>query len=301
MGVLKKSSLVGFILVIAGLAIVASTALLLMYSERVGEYKEWVDLITPGSAVRKRFFLGVNESVRINVSSNRSINIFLARFSESAPSNTEKLLLNRESVKNEVINFTPDSGGSYCLVLQNLGSDSALVHTSMEFSRTRRTEKFGGLISLSGICLTLVGSAILVRNYMGLYNTRFKDEIIVPGGVCKSRSFNKHRCVIEVKARADEALAKAISAFKNLGYEAAWEVAPTVAVVKRKQKGIVPAKYEAKPVTVVISVKELTPTLSRLQVDFEIPGMLSSGSLDLAGIAKDVTYVIKFISGKEQP
>ncbi len=301
MGVLKKSSLVGFILVIAGLALVVSVALLLVHSERAGEYKEWVDLITPETAVRKCFFLNVNESVKISISSNQSINIFLAEFNVSIPGNAENLLLSREGVKDEVIDFTPDSSSNYCLVLQNLGSSNALVHTSMEFTRTRRTEKFGGLISLSGICLTLVGSAILVRNYMGLYNTRFKDEIIVPGGVCKSRSFNKHRCVIEVNARADEALAKAISAFKNLGYEAAWEVAPTVAVVKRKQKGIVPAKYEAKPVTVVISVKELTPTLSRLQVDFEIPGMLSSGSLDLAGIAKDVTYVIKFISGKEQP
>ena len=300
MGILRKSSLVGFILVIAGLAIVVSVAIFLIYIHSVvSDYKESLDLIIPGAAVRKCFFLNANEGVRINISSNQSINIFLAEFNESVPGNTEDILLSKEGVRDEVISFTPNSRGSYCLILWNVEGSNALVRTFMEFSRTRRIEEFSGLISLSGVCLTLVGSVILVRNYMGLYGAKVKDEIVVPGGVCKSRSFNKHRCVVEINARADEVLAKAISAFKNLGYEVVGEIIPMVTVMKRKQKGLIPMKYDAKPVTVVISVRELTSTSSTLQVDFEIPGMLSSGSLDLVGIAKDVTYVIKFISGKE--
>ncbi|MCD6428174.1 MAG: hypothetical protein J7L12_00985 [Desulfurococcales archaeon] len=298
---MKKSSLIGFTLVIAGLALVVSVALLLVHSEKVSEYGEWVDLIAPGDSVRRCFFLDVNESVKVSISSNQSINIFLSGVNVSLPGSTENLLFSREGVEGEVINFTPNNRGNYCLILQNLGGGSALVRTSMEFSRTRKMEEFRDLLSLSGVCLMLVGSAILVRDYMGLYSAKFKDEIAVPGGVCKSRSFNRHRCVVEINARAEEVLVKAVSAFKKLGYEVAGGAAPTVAVMKRRQRGIVPVKYEAKPVTVVISVKELTPTSSRLQVDFEIPGTLSSGSLDLAGVAKDVAYVIKFISRKEQP
>jgi len=296
--VLKKSSLVGFVLVIAGLAIIIIAALSLIHTEKVSEYKEWMDLVASGAAVRKCFFLNVNESVRISISSNQSINVFLAKLNASVPDNAESLLLSREGTKYEVINFTPSMEGEYCLVLQNIGGGDALVHISMVFSRTMRIEEFSGLISLSGICLTLVGSAILVRNYMGLYTAKFKDEIAVPGGVCKSRSFNKHRCVFEINLRADEVLARAISAFRNLGYNVAGKVGPTMIVMKRRQRGIMPVKYETKPVTVVISVKEVSPTSSRLQVDFETPGMLSSGSLDLAGIAKDVAYVIEFISGQ---
>ena len=157
-------------------------------------------------------------------------------------------------------------------------------------------EKLGSLASVGGVCTILVGSVILMRNYMRLYTGRVRDEILVPSGVCRSKSFDKHRCIIKINATASEVLEKVINTLGSLRYEVVGKVAKSATVMKRRQKGLLPFKYSNKAVIVVINVKEVTPNSTVLVIDFEVSGIFSSGALDLVDIAKEITCIVKNIS-----
>ncbi|MCD6084204.1 MAG: hypothetical protein J7J20_01535 [Desulfurococcales archaeon] len=161
----------------------------------------------------------------------------------------------------------------------------------------RGAQGSGSLMSLAGICSILAGSAVLMRNYMVLYADKVRDEVEVPGGVCRSRSLSRHKCVIKVNDVAREVLKSVIATLRTLGYEVVGEISGSVAIMRKRPEGVVPLRYGGKEVTVLVNAREVRPGLTELVMDYEISGLLAAGALDLADIAREVSRIIKDVRG----
>jgi len=161
----------------------------------------------------------------------------------------------------------------------------------------RDAQGSGSLMSLAGICIVLAGSAVLMRNYMVLYADKVRDEVEVPGGVCRSRSFSRHKCIIKVNDVACEVFKSVIATLRSLGYEVVGEMSESVAIMRKSPGGVVPLRYGRKEVTVLVNAREVRPGLTELVMDYEISGLLAAGALDLADVVREVNRIIKDIRG----
>ncbi len=177
----------------------------------------------------------------------------------------------------------------YCILLLPL--ENTRIMYNMSFLREELVEPFGSIFSATGILFLLISLGL---GYYSLvtksskYPSIIKEEAIE----CRSKSLNKHECVISVNRGNSRDLVGTIKKVYThiLGYRERKGLGENV-LVFHKKGSLFTREYEKKPRTAIVSVLE-----NRILIEYIFSTLSAGGSMDLKGVFNEVKQLYSLIT-----
>ncbi|OYT51026.1 MAG: hypothetical protein B6U73_02760 [Desulfurococcales archaeon ex4484_204] len=294
----------GPLLVAVGVTLLVTAAVFLTYSKHScstsGGYRS-VPGLSVGAACRE--YLG-GDNVSVTARSNVSVLMYFMGYEAY-----EDFLRNRglsyyaatpEGCRGFRANVSIPSTGTYCLVIDNKGGEHpALIRFNLTTCRYVRTEVGNALTSVSGSVLIVLGLALSLKHLVKSVGKGVKEELRIGGGLCRTLSMSKHRCTIATSYEPSEAVKVAVEVLtREFSYGVVRAVAPTITVLRRRGKGLVPRDFSSKPVTLIVSSSR--DGYTTLTLDYEVGAWSASGTLDLEGVFREASRVFKAVGNPKQ-
>ncbi|WFO76059.1 hypothetical protein J4526_04255 [Desulfurococcaceae archaeon MEX13E-LK6-19] len=276
----------GIILIFIGVLLIALSYTLIAREEpQTFEYSE-EHTIPPERYYRSCLPLVEGDNITIVVNTNNSIGLAFT------PADTVYDVLAKKSYSNisapqgvysTVINTTQD----YCLLLINNGDNDVSVSYTMNITRLTFVEPIP-YVSITGLVLVGIGIAVLYSIPLSKAK-EYSDIITGDNIVCRTKSLNKHECVITLPSINEESLERIVEHMtSNLGYREKKRLGDTIVFLEKKGSILPTNNYSRKRRSVIVSIE---PGILRL--NYIISMASASGPMDLEGIYNEVKTLEK--------
>jgi len=280
---LRKLSIM--LLVIGILLILLSTVYLVNIKQRIKEYRESIN-IDPDKAYESCIYLGKGYNVTITMESNGTCTFMFYSIN------------NREIIENKTVNeyffslnHTTKYDDTYCILLSNNNSKTISINYDLIVSFRTTIERYP-FITLFGISF-IIGSIFLFYYTIISRQREYPSLIETKDIVCKSKSLNKHECVISV----DHSISPNIIIeylVKSVGYKVKRKLKETIIELSYKGK-FMGKKFSEKSRTIIVYLEE-----GRIVLNYILPPLNASGSIDLKDIFEEVSKLKDFIGSRNQ-
>ncbi|ADI31804.1 hypothetical protein Shell_0681 [Staphylothermus hellenicus DSM 12710] len=182
-------------------------------------------------------------------------------------------------------NYTyKDMPGKYYLLLINNAGDNITVEYSLLIYKQRTTEKYHGLVSITGSFLVLIGISSIFYLKMKELTGKYPDHTYSAGIECWSTKLYKHRCNIVIPAFDSKTLDIVDNVLRSLGYTMKRKLSETI-IVYEKKTGLI-ERFRKKPVELLITFEE-----PYLTIYYDVWPIVASGSKDLDWILKEAEAI----------
>lgn len=174
--------------------------------------------------------------------------------------------------------------GKYYLLLINNAGDNITVEYSLLIYKQRTTEKYHGLVSITGSFMVLIGILSIFYLKMKELTKKYPDHLYSAGIECWSTKLYKHRCNIIIPIIDSETLNIVDRVLRSLGYVMKRKLSETI-IVYEKKTGLL-ERFRKKPVELLVTIEE--PYLSMY---YDVWPIVASGSKDLGWIIKEAETI----------
>ncbi len=279
----------GLILIITGVLMLALSYMFIAHEEhRMFQYSE-EHTIPPGRYYKYCLPLVEGDNITIVVNTNNSIGLAFTPADTIYDVLARKVYSNistLQGVYSTVINSTQD----YCLLLINNGDTDVSVSYTMNVTRLTFVEPVP-YISITGLVLVGVGIAVLYSIPLSK-SKKYSDVITGNNIICKTKSLNKHECIISMPSISEEALERVVEHMvNNLGYREKKRLGDTIVFLEKKGSILPTIDYSRKKRSVIVSIEPGT-----LRLNYIISIASASGPMDLEGIYNEVKTLEKLFT-----
>ncbi len=283
-----KLKYMGMLSLFLGVLLVISSYTILSTREYVTRNFHEDLVIDMNSSYSKCYYVYSGSLLNMTINSNGTIE-FSIYSRDSSIVLEDRVIYSREAHRGL---YNVSEEGVYCILFINNRLDRLIhVEYALDIYSWSIVEQYP-LLSVSGFSIIVFSIIVLYYVFIRSYEVRGYTSVLEREDiVCKSKSLNKHECVIrlcrEVSLNKFRDIVEYLKELK--GYSRVRYLSENIVFLEKKGK-LLTRRYEDKPRTLVISIKDNTITLNYI-----IPPLNASGSIDLKHIYEEVVEIKSLI------